>query len=535
MRAAIYVRVSTDHAEQKLSPEHQLMTCREYAQGIGLETGERLVYNDAGLSGTEMERRTEVQRLVADARNGAFEVVVFTAISRFARDLSDALNLKKRLETLYGIRIISVEEGYDTAVDGRNSEMIFTVHAMVAAYKSHEMSKAIRRGLRQSAMTGRHIGNMPPYGYTKTDDKRLVPDEETAVIVKDIYDMYLSGMGSKAIAEELNRRCVPTVSRMRKKAKSLWQASTITAILHNRVYAGDLLANRWRNDVDVALSRALDAKVKRQMFRHENEWVVVKDNHPAIIDRKTFDLVQDTMRMKAKQRGRRKTSNLLAGLMKCGSCGGSVIVSGRIGRNGQEYKYVGCAAIKRIGKRACSNHASVKYSDVLDAVLTPLRRFCASTDTAERLVELIIQRVTDQDVDERIAEFHQKILHNEERQKKVLAAYTDGVFPLSMVREHRAQLLEEHAFLQDEIERLEAARISREDYLAKRAYLRETLHVFRHIDEYDQVVVRSALSTVVKRVVLTEEKRLHVLWSWSTGDVADVNASLRRYGHTGTR
>ncbi len=166
MRAAIYVRVSTDHEEQKLSPENQIATCREHADELGLDVSNRtLVYNDAGISGTEMLNRPEVQRLVADARLGRFDAVLFTAISRFARDLSDALALKKRLETVYGIRIISVEEGYDTAIEGRNSEMVFTVHAMLAAHKSEEMSKAIRRGLRQSAKKGRHIGSVTPYGY----------------------------------------------------------------------------------------------------------------------------------------------------------------------------------------------------------------------------------------------------------------------------------------------------------------------------------------------------------------------------------
>ncbi|WP_067617483.1 recombinase family protein [Alicyclobacillus acidiphilus] len=524
MRAAIYIRVSTDHEEQKLSPDHQLMTCREYIEDIGLETDDRLIYNDAGLSGTEMENRTEVRRLVADARNGRFDAVVFTAISRFARDLSDALALKKRLETVYGIRIISVEEGYDTAVDGRNSEMIFTVHAMVAAHKSHEMSKAIRRGLRQSAATGRHIGNVPPFGYVKTAGKRLVPDERTAPIVQEIFRLYLAGVGSKAIAEELNRRGVPTASKSRGKGDTWWQASTIQRILRNPVYAGDLVANRWRNDVDIRLSRQLDSKVKRQMMRDRDEWVVVRNNHPALVDRAAFNLVQDTMDMKAKNKGLRRTSNVLSGLMKCGACGGAVVVSGRSGRNGQAYKYVGCAAVKRIGKHACANHSLVRYSDVLDAVLTPLRAFATNPDTADRLVDWILQSTVDHGITERLALLQRRLERNEQRQEKALAAYTEGGFPLDMIQKHRAELLEEKRRLQDEMERLEQRRLSKEALRSQRDRWMEMLNVFRHLDEYDPVTARAALSAVVECVVLTPDRRLHVLWKWCACDCTCVNA-----------
>ncbi|MCY0897300.1 MAG: recombinase family protein, partial [Alicyclobacillaceae bacterium] len=126
-RAAIYVRVSTDSDAQKDSPDNQIATCKEYAQEHDMTVSSEFIYNDAGVSGTEMEQRREVQRLLHDARCGRFDVVLFVAISRFSRDLSDALQMKKRLETVYGIRMVSIEEGYDSAIDGRNSEMVFTV------------------------------------------------------------------------------------------------------------------------------------------------------------------------------------------------------------------------------------------------------------------------------------------------------------------------------------------------------------------------------------------------------------------------
>ena len=511
MRAAIYLRVSTERDEQKLSPEHQLATCIEYAMGIGLETSRELVYNDAGQSGVEMAKRIEVQRLVADARNGKFEVVLFTAISRFARDLSDALQLKKRLESLYGIRIISVEEGYDTAVEGRNSEMVFTVHAMVAAHKSQEMSRAIRRGLRQSAASGRHIGNAAPFGYQKTYDKKLIPDPQTAPVVLEIYCLYVKGMGCKAIAEELNHRGV-----MPARA-AFWQASSVNAILHNPVYKGDLVANKWRTDTDIEMSRRLDAKIRRQQLRRQDDWVVVKGSHQAIIDEDTFAAVQNRLSMKAANKGVRRQANALSGLLRCGECGGAMIVkSGKKDANGKAYKYIGCAAVQRIGKNACQNHTSFRYGDVLDAVLTPLQNLSAAPELADQLVGQLLPAVSERHMNEQILALRRQLGRNEKRQQEALRAYTKGVFHFELVKEHQRELENEANRIRGEVAKLETKLASQDEWTAKKDEFRDQLNVFRHLEKFDAITIRSALAQVVDSIEFTADRRVKILWKWDS-------------------
>ncbi len=525
MRAAIYLRVSTDHDEQKLSPEHQLATCKEFAKEIGLEPAPHLVYNDSGLSGTEMEHRLEVQRLVADARLGKFDVVLFTAISRFARDLSDALALKKRLETVYGVRIISVEEGYDSAIEGRNSEMIFTVHAMVAAHKSKEMSKAIRRGLRQSASSGRHIGNIPPYGYIKSLDKRLIPDPQSAPIIKEIFKLYLRGYGSKAISEMLNSRGIPTAKTARGKGNILWHASTVTAILHNPVYVGHLVANKWRNDTDIKRSREFDKKIKRQMQRNENDWVVVEGNHEAIIDEETFCSVQDMMQIKATNKGVKRTTNFLTGLMKCTECGGAMIVSTSKAQR-STYKYVVCAVTRRIGKSVCTNHTKFRYDDVLTAVLRPLQRFSVSKQAIDAIIAQLMQASNNDGITNRMAQIHKQLEHNLQRQKEAVRAFTEGLFSLEIVREHQIDLQEENKRLQDELTKLEAQLTSLGALAGKEDEMREILNVFVHLDSYEPITIRTALSVLVDRIEFTSDKRIKVVYQWDSEGFARLNTSL---------
>jgi site-specific DNA recombinase len=513
MRAAIYVRVSTEHEEQKLSPDHQIAACREYAERHGMETADTLIYNDAGLSGTEMENRPDVQRLLMDARQGKFDAVLFTAISRFARDMADALALKKKLETLYGIRIVSIEEGYDTAIEGRNSEMLFTVHAMLAAHKSHEMSKAIRRGLRQSAKRGRHIGTLAPYGYTKDSDKRLHPDPKTAPIVRLIYRLYLDGFGSKAIAEELNRRGIPTYNG------KLWAAATVRNILRNPVYKGTLVAGKWRNVVDIEMSRRMDAKVKRQKQRSQDNWVVVENAHEPIIDVEMWDTVQRRMDLKATNKGVKRKAHILSGLMRCAVCGAAMVTNGR-----KHYQYVKCSARIRIGNQACSNPAHMRYQDVLDAVLEPLRD-ADKEDRMDRIVGMLVQMAHNEDVTKRMTEIRQQLEHNEERERRAVEAYTAGVLTLDMLRRHVDDLRAESDRLQREMDELRKRQIEVEQIESKRDELRETLRVLNHIDEHDPITVRQALDTLVDRIIIGPNS-IKVMYKWDAEQVDRLATSL---------
>jgi site-specific DNA recombinase len=517
-RAAIYVRVSTDQDAQKYSPEHQLEACREYAESEKLKTDDTLVYNDAGLSGTELENRHEVKRLLSDARNGKFDAVLFTAVSRFGRDLADVFAMKKKLEAVYGIRIVSIEEGYDSAIEGRNSEMVFTVHAMLAAHKSQEMSRAIMRGLRQAAKKGRHIGNVIPYGYTKNVEKQLIPDPKSTSIVKEIYNMYLDGMGSKTIAENLNSRGIPTATKARKGKETLWQASTINAILHNEVYIGRLIAHRWQIATNYEVSRKADLAVKRQSVRDEDEWVVIEGSHEAIIDADTFNRVQNIMDKKATNKGIKRTSNLLAGLMKCKECGGSMIVSGRSKRSGKsnEYKYIVCARTRRIGKYACSNHHSVKYEYVLNGVLDSLRSIAQSNRDLDEIAAAVMERARDgkEETRERLETLRRQLEENQEQQMKNLEAFSTGLFPQEIVEQRQKKLMEESEHLKREITRCEQSEQVEKDAAHRLESIRESLNVFKNLNDYDKMTQRIALRKLVDVMEFDAAGNITVKYSW---------------------
>ena len=517
-RAAVYVRVSTDTDAQKDSPANQIATCREYAQSAGLETSDSLIYNDTGISGAEMANRPEVGRLLEDARAGRFEAVLFTAISRFSRDLSDAFGTKKRLENVYGIRLISIEEGYDSAVEGRNSEMVFTVHAMLAAHKSQEMSIAIRRGLRQSARRGRHIGNIAPFGYRKGADKKLVPDPRTAPTVRDIFAMYLAGMGSKAIAEALNARGVPTASALRLRRDTLWQASTVTAILHNEVYVGTIVAHKRTRKQDLAHSRRADRPIKRLQLRDSSEWVVIPGAHEPIVGQDAFDRAQRLLAQKARCRGMKRRANLLAGLMVCASCGGKMIVTGGGRRHAERaHQYAVCSKVRRIGKSACDNHSATRYGELLDAVLALLRAPAAPVGgRGEFPGASVLPGAGEADAAQlRVDCLRKELEKNEEEQRRNLAAYRTGLFPGHIIEKSQRELASRAKTLRSELDRLKRQEEDRAARAAGQAAADAALNPFQHMHLYDEMSGRLALQSALDRIVIGRDGDIEVYLAWS--------------------
>ena len=517
-RAAIYVRVSTDTDAQKDSPANQIATCREYAETVDLEVSDSLTYNDAGISGMEMENRPEVQRMLADARAGKFDAILFTAISRFSRDLSDTFGTKKRLERTYGIRLISIEEGYDSAVEGRNSEMVFTVHAMLAAHKSQEMSKSIRRGLRQSAKRGRHIGNVTPFGYVKTIDKKLIPDPKSASTVQDIFSMYLNGMGSKTIAETLNARGMPTASTLRSIRDTLWQASTINVILHNEVYIGTIIAHKRTAIQDLEYSRRTDTNVKRLQIRDEDEWVVITNAHEPIIDQETFDRAQKMMEIKTRNKGIKRNTNLLAGLMVCASCGGKMIVTGCGPRkSGNIYKYVVCSKTRRISKSACDNHSITKYGDLLEAILEPLQQIAKSDHVAKDITHSLTLSAMNghASLQDRVNAVYAELDNNEEEQKRNLEAYRTGIFPKHIIEDGQRGLVAKAEKLRSEIVRLQKEEQDQEGMKKRLSEIESALNIFKNMTLHDDLTQRMALQSVLDKIIIDKEGNIEVNWAWS--------------------
>ena len=383
---AIYVRVSTTKDSQKDSPEHQKGICEEKARALDLDV--QYTYEDRD-TGTSIVAREEIQKLIRDAKSKYFGTIVFASLSRFSRDTLDSLNLKRILVDALGIRLISIEEGFDSYKD--NDELKFQIISAVNQKLSEQISLSSKRGIRQSALKGNFTGSIAPYGYRKEvvgDRKTLIPDDNKSV-VELIYDLYIKRkMGEKAIVQYLNIETeVPSPKG------GAWGITTIQRILMNEAYTGQNVFGKYEvkkvyNDINNMSDRS-----RKQVQRDETKWErSAEQTHIAIIDEETFQLAQE-IRLKrggGKRGGVRNKVNVFAGMTVCKHCGGSMVCTmSKSRKDGKEHRYLICSTRRRQGNRGCENSIWIPYYQFRDTIIAEVSKklkqlINSESETSER-------------------------------------------------------------------------------------------------------------------------------------------------------
>jgi len=351
---------------QKDSPEHQESACREHAATIGIEIDANMVYEDRD-TGTSIIARSEIQQLINDAKKGLFDTILFSSLSRFSRDTLDALALKRTLVNALGIRVISVEDFYDSGKE--DNEMLFGILSSVNQKQSEQIGTASKRGIRQSAMKGNYTGSIAPYGYKKvTIDgrKTLEIDIEQAEVVKLIFELYTKHMlGEKAITSYLNEQ-----DKLSAKG-GIWGVSSIQRILNNEVYSGFNVFSKLESKKVYDDINDMHNRRKKQIYRSEDKWDRTPfKTHEAIISEETFRKTQELrlLRGGGKRGGNKVFVNVFAKMIFCKECGTAMVAMGSISR-GKKYTYLMCSKRRRQGEKGCDNSTWTPYAEFRDDVI----------------------------------------------------------------------------------------------------------------------------------------------------------------------
>ncbi|MEK3987424.1 recombinase family protein [Paenibacillus sp. FSL K6-3166] len=267
------------------------------------------------VSGERVADRPEMQQLLQDVEDGKWAGVLVMEIERLARGDTMDQGFVAQAFKYSGTKIITPVKVYDP--DNEFDEEYFEFGLFMSRREYKTINRRQQAGRIQSVKEGNYIGNTPPYGYNKIrlEDKSysLTPNPEQAPIVKMIYDMYTTqNMGMGNIAKKLNLLGVPTARG------SLWVVATISGILQNPVYNGEIVWNRrpekkTRKDGQIQ---------KKRPEVSEDLWIRVPGKHEAIITKETWDMAQRILK------GRYHVpapsgviTSSLAGLVRCSLCG----------------------------------------------------------------------------------------------------------------------------------------------------------------------------------------------------------------------
>lgn len=231
-KVAIYARVSTEHEAQINALENQI----QYYNNILAQHPEwELVgrYVDEGITGTSVKKRKNFLRMMEDAKNGMFSLILTREVSRFARNTVDTLQETGKLKS-YGVEVYFTEDNIRTS-DDTDGELRLTLMATLAQNESKKTSVRVKAGQKISFENGVLYGNGNILGYDRVG-RELVVNPEQAETVKMIFNMYHDGMGCKQIAYELEKR-----GRVTSTGLTHWQPGTISRLLRNSFYCGKIV------------------------------------------------------------------------------------------------------------------------------------------------------------------------------------------------------------------------------------------------------------------------------------------------------
>ena len=305
-KTAIYCRLSVEDREkdgqESESIRNQRALLLEYAARRGWVVYD--IYADEDYSGLR-EDRPEFQRLLQDAEQGCFSIILCKTQSRFTRNAITAEKYLHEIFPRWGIRFVTAVDHVDTAFSANKKAR--QINSLVNEWYSEELSENIRAVFRRKMEEGRFLGNYAPYGYIKdpADRHHLIIDGETAPVVEKIYGLYLSGLSCKMIAEKLTAENIPTPSQTKKsrgqdmgrKDCGRWAAGTVRKILRNPVYLGYMVQGK---------ERKISFKEKKVQEMPEKRWIVVRNTHESVINEDIFEEVGRRMAFRRKDPAEQK-------------------------------------------------------------------------------------------------------------------------------------------------------------------------------------------------------------------------------------
>ena len=353
LRVAAYARVSTrnEHSFSSLSAQVSY-----YNKLIGSTPGWAFagVYVDNGITGTSTTYRGDFNRMMNDAATGKINLILTKSISRFARNTIDLLKSIRELKTL-GIPVRFERENIDTAT--ADGELLLTLLASFAQEESRSISQnvkwAIRRKYREGISNSRRL-----YGYTWTGD-RLIINKDEAAILQRIFTEYLQGISPETIAERLNQE------GLRAHKGALFRGSLIRTWLENPRYVGDEMLQASYVATPGSHAQPNDEVLPKYWVQQAN---------PAIIDRQTWQQVQDEIARRRASGGLALTPSVgtsaLTHRVLCSQCGRRFHRRTRK-RARSTYKFWWCETATRGTGNPC--HApQIREEALKEAVLTTL-------------------------------------------------------------------------------------------------------------------------------------------------------------------
>lgn len=395
-RAGLYARISVE-TERKREADtigNQLQLLKDYvSEHSDLTVFD--IYSDDDISGTDFIR-PEFSRMMNDLRDGKIDCIIVKDLSRLGRNYLESGEYIEMVFPFFRCRFISVTDRFDTKY--QQADISVQLKNMANEMYAKDISRKICSTMRTIQDQGKFAGSRAPYGYRldPADKHHLIIDEETAPIVKQLFELLAEGNTVHFVATTMNANGIPSPGRLlyvRGIAStdhfknSKWYMQTVRRILQDEIYLGWMVSGKFRSTYH-STGKKGSQPVPRE------EWIVTKGTHEPIVTEELFNKVQEYfMRMKeehgqtAVYNSKSKKASIFKGHLRCGECGQAMFLRNKHS-HGKVTAWYYCALHENYNSSYCVKKA-VKKQDVEDIALKLIRtQIKLFTDAREMIIAL---------------------------------------------------------------------------------------------------------------------------------------------------
>ena len=358
IKAAVYCRVSTDKEDQANSFSSQQKFFRQY---IEQHSDWELygVYADEGITGTSTKKRVQFNRMIEDAYNGKFQLIITKEVSRFSRNILDTIAYTRDLRSI-GVAVLFAADGIHTMEP--DAELRLSIMASLAQEESRRTSSRVTWGQTRQMENGVVFGKSL-LGYDVKAGKLYI-NPEGAEIVKLIFQKYAEEhMGATEIAKFLTEKGYHT-----RAGNSQWRSNTIIKILSNEKYVGDLVQKKsYTPDYLTHAKRRNTGEVPLIRIEH---------HHEPIIRRDIWNQAQERLKRNDKHKAEKcghSNRYIFSGKIKCGLCGAAFVGRTKTLADGTCVRRWSCGTAVREGAAICSIGRLVRDDDARQMLKTAMQ------------------------------------------------------------------------------------------------------------------------------------------------------------------
>lgn len=471
LNGALYIRVSTDKQEE-LSPDAQRRVLLDYAKANNISISKNFIFQDDGISGRTANKRPEFQRMIALAKSKEhpIDVILVWKFSRFARNQEESIVYKSMLKKDH-VDVISASE---PLVDGPFGSLIERIIEWMDEYYSIRLSGEVKRGMTEKALRGGYQ-SAAPLGYSYKSGEFPVIEPAEAEIVRKIFSEYIAGSDFSTIARHLNDAGYTT------RRGNPFELRVIKYILQNPFYIGKI---RWNR-----------AKHSSYTQNSPEEIIITDGKHEPLITDEDFRLVQERIQREfrpARRKGTVYSSHWLCGLLKCCYCGSNLTINhGKSGDVFQCYKYA-----KGLHRNSCG----ISLVKAESSVLSALSDCIASGDISYNY------HVIKNNSNRQLEDLKKRLNSIDMKEKRIKAAYADGIDTLEEYKENKTKLQKERSELQSQIDLLSATPANIDTDSLKEKLLNQCQSVYEILSSNaDMEQKSSAIRSICEAIIYNKD------------------------------